>query len=249
MREATRTLTVRRYNPERGVTPYTQDYEIPVWDGMMVLDALNFVKENVDSTLAFRWSCRMGVCGSCGMSVSGSPRLTCQDSIAEYDGRDLVVSPLANFPVIRDLVVDIGDFMNNKLPTIKPWLIRREKKPLSEGEYLQTPAQRAVYDHHASCINCMLCYSACPVYGMDPRFKGPAALAIARRYNTDSRDQGTPERVPILNNPEAVWACTFIGECSVVCPKGVQPAEAIQRSKLQVATRFALGKLASGGKK
>lgn len=248
MREARRTLTVVRYNPERGMSPYTQDYEVPVWDGMMVLDALNFVREHVDSTLAFRWSCRMGVCGSCGMSVSGAPRLTCQDEVTEYDGRDLVVAPLAHFPVIRDLVVDIDDFMQ-KLRTLKPWLIRKQEKPLSEGEYRQTPTQRAAYDHHASCINCMLCYSACPVYGLDTKFTGPAALAIARRYNTDSRDQGAEERRPIVERPEAVWTCTFVGECSVVCPKGVQPAEAIQRSKLQAATGFAIRNLVPGGAK
>ena len=234
------TVKVERYHPERGTEPYIQEYQVPVKDGMMVLDALNYIKDNLDPTLAFRWSCRMGICGSCGMNVNDGAKLTCQDRMDSYDDKDVRVAPLDNFPVVRDLVVNIDDFMD-KLKAVKPWLIRKEEKPLSEGEYLQTPAQHAVYDHHSACINCLLCYSACPVYGLEdePEFLGPAAIALAHRYNLDSRDQGADQRYPVLSDPNGIWDCTFVGECSTVCPKGVMPAEAIQRTKVDSAQRFA----------
>ena len=216
---------------------YTQSYEVPIFDGMMVLDALNYIRDEIDSTLAFRWSCRMGICGSCGMTVDEQPRLTCQDNLDGYSD-EITVSPLNNFPVIRDLVVDIDDFMQKKLPSVSPWLIRKEEEPLDQGEYLQSPSEMAKYADNAACINCMLCYSACPVYDMEPNFVGPAAMALAQRYNMDSRDQGSAERYSVLSGPDALWDCTFVGECSVACPKGVNPAEAIQRAKVEAAQRW-----------
>ena len=145
--------------------------------------------------------------------------------------REIVVEPLPNFPVIRDLVIDMSDFMH-KLSAVKPWIIREHEKPLSEGEYLQTEEQIDLYHQYSACINCMLCYAACPVYALEPEFLGPAAIALARRYNLDSRDQGKIERLRVLATSEGIWDCTFVGECSVVCPKNVDPAKAIQQSKL-----------------
>jgi fumarate reductase iron-sulfur subunit len=113
--------------------------------------------------------------------------------------------------------------------------VRGEERPLSEGEYLQTPQQLEEYSQFSMCINCMLCYSACPVYGLDPDFIGPAAIALAQRYNLDSRDQGADVRMDLLIHPEGIWGCTFVGECTRACPKGVDPAGAIQRYKLTAA--------------
>jgi fumarate reductase iron-sulfur subunit len=144
------------------------------------------------------------------------------------------VEPLRNFPIIRDLAVEVGDFMR-KLSAVKPWLIRQEEKPLAEGEYRQTPQQMDEYKQYSMCINCLLCYSACPVYGLDPKFLGPAAIALAQRYNLDSRDQGADERLDVLSQHEGIWGCTFVGECTKVCPKHVDPAGAIQRYKLNAA--------------
>jgi fumarate reductase iron-sulfur subunit len=231
-------LKVTRYHPEAGPEPYIQQYPVPVQEGMMVLDALNFVRDKLDPSLAFRWSCRMGICGSCGMMVDGSPKLTCETPL-EYSGNgEVSIAPLEYFPVIRDLVVDISDFME-KLQRVQPWLIRDNHQITDEGEYLQTPEQRDQYIDHAACINCMLCYAACPVYGLNLDFIGPAALALARRYNLDSRDQGEKARQAILSQQEGVWDCLFVGECSVVCPKRVMPAEAIQRSKARLAKHWA----------
>jgi fumarate reductase iron-sulfur subunit len=144
------------------------------------------------------------------------------------------VEPLRNFPVIRDLVVEIGDFLR-KLPKVRPWIIRVEDKPVSEGEYRQTPEQMDDYKQFSMCINCMLCYSACPVYALDPQFIGPAAIALAQRYNLDSRDEGASDRLDALIHPDGIWGCTFVGECTRACPKGVDPAGAIQRYKLTAA--------------
>ncbi len=133
--------------------------------------------------------------------------------------------------MIRDLVIDISDFMD-KLKSVKPWIIRKTEKPVSEGEYLQSPAELEAYKQFTQCINCMLCYAACPVYGLEPDFVGPAAIALGYRYNMDSRDEGKDSRKDILTGHDGVWQCTFVGECSEVCPKHVDPAAAIQRTKV-----------------
>jgi fumarate reductase iron-sulfur subunit len=139
--------------------------------------------------------------------------------------------------VIRDLVIAMTDFME-KLPQVKPWVVREEEQPLSKGEYLQTPRQMDEYKQYSMCINCMLCYAACPVYGLDPQFLGPAAIALAQRYNLDSRDQGKKQRLEVLSQHEGIWGCTFVGECTKVCPKNVDPAGAIQRYKLQAVLEW-----------
>jgi fumarate reductase iron-sulfur subunit len=227
------TLRVTRYRPENETEPTTQDYEIPLRREWAVLDGLNHIKDHLDGTLSYRWSCRMGICGSCGMTVNGEPRLTCATFLEDCAPGPIRVEPLRNFPVIRDLVVEIGDFMR-KLPQVKPWIIREEEASI-DSEYLQTPAELDQYKQFSMCINCMLCYSACPVYALDKDFLGPAAIALAQRYNLDSRDQGSAERMDVLSAAEGVWSCTFVGECTTACPKGVDPAGAIQRYKFTAA--------------
>ena len=144
------------------------------------------------------------------------------------------VAAVTGFPVRLDLVVDISDFLH-KLPKVKPWIVRENEEPVDNGEYLQTPAQMDEFRQFSMCINCMLCYSACPVYALDPEFVGPAAIALAQRYNLDSRDEGAEVRLDLLIHPEGIWGCTFVGECTRACPKGVDPAGAIQRYKLTAA--------------
>src|SRR5712691_12194264 len=228
------TLQVARYRPEKDSETSFDEFEVPCPKEWVVLDGLNHIKDKLDGTLSYRWSCRMGIWGSCGMMVNGEPKLTCETFLADYAPGPMRIEPLRNFPVIRDLIVDIGDFMR-KLVTIKPWIVRRYEKPLSEGEYRQTPQELDEYKQFSMCINCMLCYSACPVYGLDPKFIGPAAIALAQRYNLDNRDQGSSERLEILSDHEGIWGCTFVGECTKVCPKHVDPAGAIQRYKLSAA--------------
>jgi fumarate reductase iron-sulfur subunit len=228
------TLQVARYRPEQEERPTFDAYDVPLRKDWAVLDGLNYVKDELDGTLSYRWSCRMGICGSCGAMVNGDPKLTCGAFLTDYAPGPVRIEPLVNFPVIRDLVVEMTDFMH-KLGVVKPWLIRDEEQPVEAGEYLQTPAELDAYKQFSMCINCMLCYAACPVYGLDPGFLGPAAITLAQRYNLDSRDEGADERLRVLSQPEGVWGCTFVGECSRACPKGVDPAAAIQRYKLTAA--------------
>ena len=241
------TITVTRYDPEKDSQPYEQSYSVPYREEMVVLDAINHIKDHIDGTLSFRWSCRMGVCGSCGMTVNGVPKLTCAVFLKDYYPNEIKVAPLANFPIIRDLVIDMSDFMD-KLQEVKPWMIRDEEKPVSEGEHLQSPDQLAQFRQFSMCINCMLCYAACPVYGNDSSFIGPAAIALAHRYDMDSRDQGQDQRRPIIGSHEGIWECTFVGECSEVCPKHVDPAAAIQRSKVQLTKDYTLSMIWPWGK-
>jgi len=240
------TLTVTRYRPEQESEPTFQSYEVPFRKDWVVLDALNYIKDRLDGSLSFRWSCRMGVCGSCGMMVNDTPKLTCAAFLSEYLPGPIRVEPLQFFPVIRDLVVDITDFLD-KLKAVKPWLIRKEEKTLAEGEYLQTPNQLDAYKQFSMCINCLLCYAACPIYGLESSFVGPAAIALAQRYNLDSRDQAARERHNILSTHGGIWECTFVGECSKVCPKNVDPAGAIQQYKLTAATHWLKGLLLPWG--
>ena len=229
-------LTVSRYRPEEESEPTFQTYDVPYNKEWVILDALNYVKDQLDGTLTFRWSCRMGVCGSCGMMVNGTPKLTCAVPLSDYVSSEPIrIEPLQFFPIIRDLVVDMNSFLG-KLSSVKPWIIRDDEKPPVEGEYRQTPAELDVYKQFSMCINCMLCYSACPVVGLEPEFTGPAAIALAQRYNLDSRDQGAAERMAVLNEHEGMWGCTFVGECTKVCPKNVDPAGAIQLYKMASAT-------------
>ena len=228
---------VFRYRPEEESAPVYQTYELPVRSEWVVLDALNHIKDHIDGTLSFRWSCRMGVCGSCGMMVNGDATLTCATFVEALLPGPIKVEPLENFPVVRDLVIEMTDFMQ-KLESVKPWIIRAEEKSLEEGEYHQSPAQLADFQQFSMCINCLLCYSACPVYGLEPGFTGPAAIALAQRYNMDSRDQGAGERNAVLNTDEGIWQCTLVGECSEVCPKHVDPAAAIQRYKVSSTVQW-----------
>jgi fumarate reductase iron-sulfur subunit len=231
-------LEVARYRPEQETEPTFESFEAPFRKDWVILDALNYIKDRLDGSLSYRWSCRMGVCGSCGMMVNGEPKLTCATFLSHYMPGPVRVEPLQYFPIVRDLVIEMTEFMV-KLKSVNPWIVREEEKPLSEGEYLQTPEQLDVYKQFSMCINCLLCYAACPVYGLDPHFIGPAALALAQRYNKDSRDQGSEERLDILSQHEGIWGCTFVGECTRVCPKNVDPAGAIQQYKLTAATEWA----------
>jgi fumarate reductase iron-sulfur subunit len=219
---------------------------VPLRPEWTVLDGLNYIKDQHDGTLSYRWSCRMGICGSCGMSVNGDPKLTCGTFLSGYAPGPVRVAPLANFPVIRDLIVDISDFLR-KLVQVTPWISRPDERSVSEREYLQTPAEMEEYQQFSMCINCMLCYSACPIYALDPEFIGPAAIALAQRYNLDSRDAGAHLRLDVLNTPDGVWACTFVGECTTACPKDVDPAAAIQRYKLTAAMESVKGFLLPRG--
>jgi fumarate reductase iron-sulfur subunit len=182
------------------------------------------------------------------MMVNGTPRLTCGAYLREFYPHEVVVEPLANFPIIRDLVIDMSSFLD-KLGQVQPWIVRDHERPLADGPYVQTPAQHERYRQFSMCINCMLCYSACPVFAIEPEFLGPAALALARRYSMDSRDEGKKMRLATIASSEGIWDCTFVGECSEVCPKGVDPAKAIQQTKWDTTVEWVRSMLLPWGNK
>jgi fumarate reductase iron-sulfur subunit len=239
-------MEVLRYNPEVDGEPHFQSYTVPFSNDTSVMQGLQYIKDHLDGSLTFRWSCRMAVCGSCGKMVDGVPHLSCKTFLRDYYPGKVRIEPLAHFPIIRDLAVDQTDFLE-KLEKIKPYIIREQEKPLAEGSYRQTPAELDRFKQYSMCINCLLCYAACPQYGLNPEFTGPAALALLHRYNADSRDQGKAERMPVVNAEEGVWGCTLVGYCSEVCPKQVDPAGAVNQNKINSTMDYFLRFLAPRG--
>jgi succinate dehydrogenase / fumarate reductase iron-sulfur subunit len=236
-------LTVRRFDP--GSRSFREvHYEVQADRFTTVLDTLISVKEHQDHTLAMRYSCNMGICGSCGMVINGKPRLACETNIFSLKAERVTVAPMQAHPLLRDLVTDFDDFFL-KHSSVMPWLIREdgEEKFAAEREYVQTPAEVDYYVNFAHCIKCGLCLDACPVSNTDAHFVGPQALAQAYRYNADSRDQGERQRLEKLDSLEGVWGCEYAGACSAVCPKGVDPALTIQLLKLNIMRYRLTGRL------
>ena len=236
-------VEVLRYDPEQDSEPHYDSHKVPCEPDWAILDALIYIKDYLDTTLAFRWSCHMMVCGSCGMMVNGEPSLTCKTFVRDLPDK-VRIEPLENFPIERDLVVVLDDVME-KLQRAKPYIIRQDPPP--EGkEYTQSRGALYKFKQYTMCVNCMCCYAACPQYALDSSFIGPAVLTLAHRYNIDSRDQGKSERLDILADHDGVWNCSFVGACSEVCPKSVDPAAALQQMKVEGAIEFWLQKLPGG---
>lgn len=237
-----RTIAIEclRYHPETDRAPRLQSYDVPFTDDMSVLQGLQYIKDQLDGSLTFRWSCRMAICGSCGLMLNGKPSLGCEHFLRDYYPGPLRVEPLNHFPIVRDLAIDQTDFLR-KLESVKPWLIG---EPPAKGTHLQTPRQLDEYYQYSQCINCLLCYAACAQYGLNDKFTGPAALALLHRYNADSRDHGKQERMQVVNAEDGVWGCTLVGYCSEVCPKGVDPARAVNQNKIESTKDYFLRFLA-----
>lgn len=220
-------IQVYRYNPEVDTQPRMQDYNLEIGArDLMVLDVLERLKQE-DVSLAFRRSCREGVCGSDGMNINGKNGLACVTRVsAALGGRDtLLLRPLTGMPVIRDLVVDMDLFFCQH-KKIKPWLINDD--PVPTIERLQSPEDRARLDGLYECILCACCTSACPSWWWNPdRFIGPAGLLAASRFLEDSRDTASDERLEALKDPFSVFRCRQIQNCTWVCPKGLNPMKAI----------------------
>lgn len=232
-------MEVLRYLPEQDAQPHFQQFDVPFTDDMSVLQGLQYIKDELDGSLSFRWSCRMAICGSCGMMINGVPQLSCHTFLRNYYPNVVRVEALAHFPIERDLVIVMDDFIK-KLGEIKPYIIPAEPRTLAQGEYLQTPEELERYEQFSSCINCMLCYAACPQYGLNSDFIGPAAMALVHRYNLDTRDGGKDQRMPRVQAEEGVFNCTAVGYCSTVCPKKVDPANAVNVNKTESAKNYFL---------
>lgn len=221
-------VSIYRYNPEDDTKPSMQEYEVDLPEGkdLMVLDVLALVKEQ-DASVAYRRSCREGVCGSDGMNINGTNGLACITPLSAVGGpaNKLVLRPLPGLPVIRDLVVDMAIFYQ-QFEKVQPYLIN--DAPVPAIERLQTPEDRAKLDGLYECILCACCSTNCPSFWWNPdKFIGPAGLLQAYRFLADSRDTATEERLSDLDDPFSVFRCRGIMNCVAVCPKGLNPTRAI----------------------
>ncbi|MBN1356689.1 succinate dehydrogenase iron-sulfur subunit [bacterium] len=230
---------VRRFNPETDEKPYWQQFTVKVEPGMTVLDGLHQIKRQHDFSLAWRYSCRMGVCGSCGMLINGSATLACNTQILDISDRNLTIAALPNFKIIRDLVSDLSP-MFEKHVAVLPYMLRDDIQEMHEptGEYYQSPDDLLEYLQFTYCIKCGCCMAACPTMATDDAFLGPQPLAQAYRYTIDNRDDGTDRRKKAVTVEHGLFRCHYGGECSAVCPKGVDPARAIQLMKKQLFFDF-----------
>jgi succinate dehydrogenase / fumarate reductase, iron-sulfur subunit len=225
-----RTFRVFRFNPEGDTEPSYRDYPVECAKGSTVLDALNEIKWRQDGCLSYRRSCRHGICGSCAMTINGKNNLACESQVETLKGI-IWVEPLRSFPIIKDLIVDMEPFYE-RYRAVKPYFIAGT--PPTDKERRQSPEERKLLDGSYECILCGCCTSSCPSYWADEDFLGPAAMLKAYRFVFDSRDEGTEERLVILNNKHGLWRCHTIFNCAEACPKGLNPTWAIGKLKQKV---------------
>lgn len=230
----TLTLSIYRYNPEVDAKPYMKDYQldVPAKSDPMLLTLLERLKAEQDSSITYRRSCREGVCGSDGMNINGTNGLACITHLSKLNTDKIIIRPLPGFPVIRDLAVDLSQFYQ-QYERIEPYLQNDEVAPAQER--LQTPEERAQLDGLYECILCACCTSSCPSFWWNPeKFVGPAGLLQARRFLADSRDKATDHRLNKLQDPFSVFRCRTIMNCTNVCPKGLNPTQAIAKIRTQM---------------
>ncbi|WP_372622602.1 succinate dehydrogenase iron-sulfur subunit [Falsiroseomonas sp.] len=227
---------IYRWDPDSDATPRTDTFEIDLDQcGPMVLDALIKIKNEVDSTLTFRRSCREGICGSCSMNIDGLNTLACLKPIEDVKG-DVKISPLPHMPVVKDLVPDLSQIYA-QLRSVEPWL-KSDTPPPPDAERLQSKDERAKLDGLWECILCFCCTTACPSYWWNgDRYLGPAVLLQAYRWIADSRDEATGDRLDQLEDPFKLYRCHTIMNCARTCPKGLNPGQAIGEIKQLLATR------------
>ncbi len=230
----TLSLSIYRYNTEVSDKPFMQDYqiEIPAKSDPMLLTLLERLKAEQDPTLSYRRSCREGVCGSDGMNINGTNGLACITPLSQLKSDKIVIRPLPGFPVVRDLAVDMSQFYQ-QYERIEPYLQNNTVAPARER--LQSPSERAQLDGLYECILCACCTSSCPSFWWNPeKFVGPAGLLQARRFLADSRDTATEHRLEKLQDPFSVFRCRTIMNCTTVCPKGLNPSQAIGEIRKQM---------------
>jgi len=234
------TLRIQRFDPSADVEPYWQKYNVRIRPAMTVLDALFEVLNHQDGTLAFRFCCRAGVCGSCAMVIAGKIRLACETQISQFlDLNEIMISPLPHQKVVRDLAVDYEHFFE-RLRAVKPYLIGKE--PCPEKEYIQLPKERVPINEPIDCIMCGSCTSACTMAWTSSSYLGPAALLKSYRFLVDTRDAVPDERLDIIESENGVWRCHTQFNCVEVCPKKLNPTEAIQRQKIKAIKRKLFGR-------
>ena len=231
-----KTFKVYRWDPEGEGNPVWDTYDVDVDAcGPMVLDILIHIKNSMDSTLAFRRSCREGVCGSCAMNIGGRNTLACTHGWADEPAKEVAISPLPHLDVVKDLVADLTMFYA-QYASIEPWLHTSTPEP--QDEWRQSEEDRAKLDGLYECILCACCTTSCPSYWWNgEKYLGPATLLQAQRWIVDSRDEATGDRLDALEDPFKLYRCHTIMNCAQVCPKGLNPAKAIAEIKAALVER------------
>ena len=227
---------IYRWDPDSGENPRIDSYEINLDNcGPMVLDAIIYIKNEIDTTLTFRRSCREGICGSCAMNIAGTNTLACTMAIEDLNGT-VSIYPLPHLPVIKDLVPDLTQFYA-QYASIKPWL-QTHTEPPAHQERLQSKQQRAKLDGLYECILCACCSTSCPSYWWNSeRYLGPAILLQAYRWIIDSRDENSDARLDDLDDSFRLYRCHTIMNCTNTCPKGLNPAKSIAEIKKLLNSR------------
>ena len=223
MPSAKSTLHVLRSDAAQSAEPRFASFEVPHDEDMTVLGALLWTQDNADGTVAFRYSCRGAVCGSCAMVINGEIALACRTHLRDLPA-EVFLEPLSNMPIEKDLVVDMTRFWES-WARVKPYLIRHDELP--EKENRQTPAELDRFEQFINCMLCACCYSACPLQQRNPDYMGPAALAALARFESDSRDQRSRESLQEAAHDNGIWACRSVFRCIDVCPRRVRPADGI----------------------
>ena len=222
-------LKLLRFNPETDEEPHFEDYRVEADPMERLLDCLHKVKWEKDSSLALRFSCAHGVCGSDAMTVNGVNMLACKVLVKDLE-LPATIEPMRGLPVIKDFIVDMEPFFAG-YRAVKPWLIVDESGHEPERERHQTPEQRERYDDTTKCILCAACTTSCPIFWSDEEYVGPAAIVNAHRFIFDSRDEGARERLEILSQRDGVFKCRTVFNCTAACPRGIKVTQAIQEVK------------------
>lgn len=232
-------LKIYRFNPETDIKPHYDTFFIEANPMDRILDCLNRIRSEVDSSLSYRMSCGHGICGSDGITINGIPALACQKLVKDYDySRELLIEPLKYFPIIKDLNVNLESFFQ-KIKNATPNIIREKVFGSIENERLQSIEERSKIDDAIKCILCGCCVAACPVIlEQEPRFVGPAAILRAQKYIFDSRLNDTNERMKILERSFGIWGCKSYYMCTIVCPKKIKVTEAILKTKKKIIQEF-----------
>lgn len=231
------TLRIRRFNPEKNPKPYWAEYTLRDVDSTdRVLDLLHRVKWEQDGTLAFRRSCAHGICGSDAMRINGVNRLACKvlvKTLGEGDQIKIQVEPILGLPVLKDLVVDMEPFFEH-YRQVMPYFVNDQPLPEDGRERLQSPEDRKRFDDTTKCILCACCTTSCPSFWANGKYVGPAAIVQAHRFIFDSRDQAAAERLRILAEPDGMWRCRTIFNCTIACPRDIEVTRAIGEVKLAI---------------
>jgi len=238
--EHTYTFKILRYDVrEPEVEPHFASYRIKVISGLTILMVLLRIRDEIDGTLSFRSSCRSAVCGSCAMVINGKIDLACRTQVAAFESNTIILEPLPNLDVIKDLFVDLTPFWN-MYEKVKPYLIRTSPDP--EKEIQQSEEERKRIDQYVNCILCASCYGACPVLARNPDYLGPAAFAKLERFMLDSRDERPEDFLETVNDDKGVWGCDTILRCIDACPKDVRPTDSIVGLRKQLVRNKLFGK-------